>query len=761
MESLLEYIFYGVYIIAFAFLLLVLYLNNTNRRLKYLLKKINELSGSNKEADFPDSKIKEKSLKILRGIVKIRQALSDIHIRKFIYEYFLSANIITLVGSILLAVGIGFFVRYPEFNQQIGIIGRMSIALLGSFFLLFISNWLRKKHPAYSSLVMGASFGILYFSVITGFYNYSLYSIGTAFSIILLLTGFSVTLAVFLKRPSLVVLSVWSAALAPFLVDYDFSDPGLLFNYIIILDLGVLILTAVNRRLFLNLSTFIFSGVYFLIWLIKSFQSDNFSFFEAGFLYLIIFYLLLLTIHSIGNILNKNIFKPFELSSIITLNMLVFAGGYGMLTVLKPEWLGLFTALMAVFNLIYLTLLQKLAQFNKRLIYLVVGLVLVFVTLIPPVEFVGRSIVMVWSLQLVMLLWIAQKIDVLIMKLGSFLLSIAVLVNTAQLLQTVFRSISPLAENKTLFFNLDFISGTMASFSFLVAVLLLSREKGTYFFSIFKVKTFKIVLIASAVILFYLNLYVEIKYHITNRVYSEYARIIFMGIYNFAFVLLAAIPTLFVKKLKVKLLAPIIAGASLLAYFVFYYMVTLKARSEYISSGGITTEQFYSIFFIDLIVAALFLVSYFNLNKVFRTKKVLREITLWPFVIFLVIAMSFAMDHINVIINSRNGVWAADLLEEVHRMQYTVLWSVSAMAMIVIGTVFNVRQLRQLATFSVFVILFKLLVIDLGNMEFYERTVSFITVGSVLLIIALIYQLNKKKFDLKESDSALFKELQN
>ena len=747
MEHLLEYLFYGVYATASAFLLLVLYLNRTNRRLNYLLGKINKLSGVDENEGFPKSKIRNSRQKFLRFLVIARQKLNDIEIRRYIHEYFLAANFITVIGSILFVLGIGFFVRFSVFDYFPDIISRSVIALGGSLLLIFVSHSMYKKHPAFSSIIMGGAFSILYFTLITAYYNYNLFGTGTAFIIAFLITAFSVLLSLGYKRYSLVTLAFIAAYSTPFLVNYSDSDSFLLFNYLILLDIGVLVLVIFKKNLFLNLTAFAFTGVYFLIWLITSIKIGHQANYDIGFLYLIIFFLILLPLNTISNIVKKKFFLPFELSVIITLNMMVYAAGMYMLLSLNPDYRGLFTALLAVFNLVFLYILLTKVKYNQRLVYLTIGLIIIFVTLIPPVELVGRSISMVWALQLILLLWISQKLDVVLMKLGAVLISLALIYNTLTELFGVLLAINPLAEPKDILINTDFMSGLAAALALLFSVFMMSREKSKFIFKPLRVKLYQIFAGIAAGILLYFSLFVEIKYQLTTHVSSFYARQIYLGIYNFAFASSIVAATIFLQARKIKFISLIPAALIFLGYFVFYYLVVIRARSQYIAEGGIHLSQFAFVFIIDLIMVGVMFAVHLNLKQAYKNNKILSQFTLWPLVIFLFIASSLALDHYWIILYADQGIMASELLEEAHRMPYTVLWAILALLLTFFGTVFKQIQFRQIALFAVLVVLIKLLMSDMADMNTEERTFAMLVVGAVLLLIALIYQFNKKKFD--------------
>jgi hypothetical protein len=747
MEHLLEYLFYGVYATAFAFLLLVLYLNRTNRRLNYLLSKINKLSGTDENEGFPKSKIRNSKLRVLRLLVKVRQTLNNIKIRRYIHEYFLAANFITVIGSILFVLGVGFFVRFPGFDYFPDIISRAVIALGGSLLLIFISHTMYRKHPAFSSVIMGGAFSILYFTLITAYYNYHLFSTGTAFIIAILITAFSVLLSLGYKRYSLVTLAFIAGYSTPFLVDYTNSDTFLLFNYLILLDIGVLVLVIFKKSLFLNLTAFAFTGVYFLIWLVTSIQIGHQANYDIGFVYLLIFFIILLPLNTISNMVKRIFFLPFELSVVITLNMMVYAAGMYMLLYLNPDYRGLFTALLAVFNLIFLYILLTQVKYNQRLVYLTIGLIIIFVTLIPPVELVGRSISMVWALQLILLLWISQKLDVVLMKLGAVLISLALIYNTLAELLGVLHGINPLAEPKDILINTDFMSGFAAALSLLFSIFLMNREKGKYIFKPLRVKLYQIFAGIAAGILLYFSLFVEIKYQVTTHVASFYARQIIMGIYNFTFAGVIVAATVFLEGRKIKFISLIPAALIFTGYLLFYYLVVIRARSQYIAEGGISLAQFSAVFIIDLITVGVMYAVHLNLKQAYKNNKFLSQFTLWPLVIFVFIASSLALDHYWVIQYADQGIMASELLEEAHRMPYTVLWAILALLLTFFGTIFKQIQLRQISLFAVLVVLVKLLLSDMAVMNTEERTVAMLVVGAVLLFIALIYQFNKKKFD--------------
>ncbi len=746
MESLLQYLFYGIYATAFAFFMLVIYLNHTNRRIGLLLKKINVLSGKDENADMGRSLTQKIKWKLFRLIVKAKAVYENFNLQKYVYEYLLKGNIITVIGSILFVLGISFFVRFSIFDSLLNFTARMTIALLGSILLIILSHLMFKKHQAFSSVILGASFSIMYFSFITAYYNYRLFSTEVIFFIIIIITIFAVTLSLIYKRYLLVTLSFLAAYTSPFLVGWQLYDSFLLFKYLIILDIGLLVQISFRKNLFLNLTAFTFSGLYFLIWLVKSSGVQDYQNFDVGFLYLMIFYIILIPINSISNILKKKLFKAFELSVIITLNMLFYTAGMYMLNILNPEYRGVFTAVPAIVNLVFLIILLKYVNYNKNLKWLAMGLIVVFMSLIPPVALIGRSISMVWALQLILLLWISQKINVVLMKLGAFLISLAFTVNTLMALVKIYLDLTPLSAIKPILMNSDFISGLATSASLAISIYLMKNEQGKFLFKPMKVKYYKVYAGLSAGILLYASMYVELKYQITTRITSIYSQKIIEILFNFGFVFLPVLASLFLKPKFIKKLSIQLSLLMLAVYLITFYFVTVRARASLIAGNDISQGQFMMTFFIDFILLLMLLIAHINSKKLLPQGKYLYKLTIWLLSIFVFISLSFSLDHYWIIKYSNQGAMTAELLTKVHLLPYTLLWSSLALLLTTIGTIFNIRPLRRIAIFSVISILIKLFFHDMIKMNIQERTLAMIVVGTVLIIITFIYQFNQKKF---------------
>ena len=94
----------------------------------------------------------------------------------------------------------------------------------------------------------------------------------------------------------------------------------------------------------------------------------------------------------------------------------------GMVALSNPfgeNFKGLFTAALGVFNFVFAYTLYKNVRVDKNLVFLLIGLVLTFISLAAPVQLEGNYITLFWAAETALLLWLSQKSGIRLMKLAS------------------------------------------------------------------------------------------------------------------------------------------------------------------------------------------------------------------------------------------------------------------------------------------------------------------------------------------------------
>src|SRR5262249_17904761 len=132
-----------------------------------------------------------------------------------------------------------------------------------------------------------------------------------------------------------------------------------------------------------------------------------------------IFYVVFALMNIINNIKEKRKFDVFELSILLSNTFLFYGEGMHILSYYHKDLQGLFNAALAAFNLVCALLLYKKFRADSKLIYMMIGLTLTFVTLIAPVQLEGNYITLFWALESVLLMWLAQRSGLIIYRFAS------------------------------------------------------------------------------------------------------------------------------------------------------------------------------------------------------------------------------------------------------------------------------------------------------------------------------------------------------
>ena len=94
-----------------------------------------------------------------------------------------------------------------------------------------------------------------------------------------------------------------------------------------------------------------------------------------------------------------------------------------LLGMVATQYMGIFTAGMAVFHFAFILPLRKMLKVGDHLQTMLIGLVLTFITLAVPIQLDGNAITLFWAAEAVLVLFLAQRTDLNLLKIGSVVLS--------------------------------------------------------------------------------------------------------------------------------------------------------------------------------------------------------------------------------------------------------------------------------------------------------------------------------------------------
>ncbi|HEY8937709.1 MAG TPA: DUF2339 domain-containing protein, partial [Cyclobacteriaceae bacterium] len=249
-------------------------------------------------------------------------------------EKFIGENLANKVGIGILVLGIGFFVKYAIDQEWINEIGRVFIGILCGGILIGVAHRMRKTFAAFSSVLVGGGIAILYLTIFIAFHEYQLFSQAAAFILMVVITGFTILLSLAYDRIELAILAILGGFGSPFMVSTGEGNYVVLFTYVLILDVGMLVLAYYKKWNLVNIIAYIFTLLLFGSWLGARFDGTNISMIVGAIIFATLFYLVFFAMNIINNIKERTPFQSIEISMLLSNTFLYYAAG---MTILNNE----------------------------------------------------------------------------------------------------------------------------------------------------------------------------------------------------------------------------------------------------------------------------------------------------------------------------------------------------------------------------------------------------------------------------------------
>lgn len=266
-------------------------------------------------------------------------------------EKFIGENLLSKIGIAIFVIGMGFLVKLGIDNDVISEGMRVAIGVLIGAGLIGLAHYLRNSFSKFSSILVGGALAILYFTIALAMHEYQLIPQTAAFVIMVFITAFAVLLSIAYDRKSLAVLALIGGFGTPFFVSTGEGNFAVLLSYILILDIGMLILVYFKKWNLVNYLAYAFTYILFAGVFSLKFLGDEDSARFSIFLFLTAFYLIFFLMSIIYNIKNKLKFNFREVSMLLSNSAIYFAFGLAILHGFHNGlYSGVFTVLIALFN---------------------------------------------------------------------------------------------------------------------------------------------------------------------------------------------------------------------------------------------------------------------------------------------------------------------------------------------------------------------------------------------------------------------------
>ena len=682
-------------------------------------------------------------------------------------EKFIGENLISKIGIVILVLGVAIGAKYAIDNNLVSPLARIIIGYAFGFGLLGFAVKLKAKYHNFSAVLLSGAMAIMYFITFAAYSYYDLMSQSAAFALMLIFTVFTVLTAIIYDRVVIAHIGLVGAYTIPFLLSNNSGNYAFLFSYMAIINAGILAVSIKKYWKSLYYPSFVITWLTFSGWFLSGFRSAEHFTLALTFatVFFFIFYLTFLIYKTIsGRQLNA------ENIILILANSFVYYGlGFVIIESRADlrEFLGLFTMLNAGFHFAVAVALSRLQSADKSSVYLASALVLTFITIAVPVQFDGHWIILLWTAEAAILFWLGRTKQIPLYEIFAYPLMLLASVSlffdwtrVYELRQANEIAIFPL-------FNNHFLTSILfvAAFGFIAFLNKDRRYKTSLSEDFYKLATYAI----SAV--FLTALYNTFRMEIGNYFHFQSVQTavkdfnqntvsvdknldLFNIVWqiNYTALFLSILSFVNIKKLKNADLGfvNIALNATCLLVFLIgglYFLGELReswllqSNAEVFNRGVFhIVVRYVSLAFVVALIYSIY--EYFRQDFIseYFQKKHLEYVFDFLFYVSILVIVSSELTNWMDIFGYNDS----------YKLGLSILWGLFSLSLIVLGIARNKKHLRVGAIVLFAVTLAKLFFYDIAELGTISKTVVFVSLGILLLIISFLY--NKYKNLIFESE---------
>jgi uncharacterized membrane protein len=671
------------------------------------------------------------------------------------FEEFIGKNVASKVGILVTIIGIFIGARYAIEHNLVSPAVRVINGYISGIVLAAIAIRLKKKYEAYSAVLMGGGLAVLYFITFIAYGKYELLPQVPAFGLMLVCTAATVYTALWYNRVIIAHLGQIGAYAIPFLLSDNSGRYAVLFAYIAIINIGILIISFRKYWKSLFFSAFGLTWLIYLSWYLFISQSPKHN--TLAWTYLVIFFMIFYVTFLAYKLIKK---EQYNLSDVIVLlvNAFAFYGiGYGLLNdnANNHSFAGLFTLTNAAIHLVVSQVIRRLQLADRSLYYLVLGLVIVFMTIAVPVQFDGNWVTLLWTAEALLVFIIGRTRQAgTYEKLGT---GLALLGFISLLQDWIFHSGQFLVRGENAvypFANIIFFTGLLAAAA-QGTMLYFNRNKkyqsalpAGNIFRLFYDFVLPVLFLVTCYFVFDLEIngyFRQLDQYIHGAdgsfgVWSgEVDAFSFITQFTYTMVFVGAVTIINQRWVR----NIILAGCTLIAIVLLLFVLIIQgwvvlndlAVNYYQHSGA-------GLYFGSLNILMRYIIMAIAVALLFAGRKTVYDLLpqpdikrTWSLVIHTFILSLLSAEYLCWTTASGAG--------NQFKLGLSIVWGIYALLLIVLGIRHKMKHLRLAAIVLFLINLIKLFMYDLAGSGTITKTISFISLGVILLLVSFLY--NKYK----------------
>ena len=628
------------------------------------------------------------------------------------WEWLLGGNWLARIGIVALIFGVAFFISLAIDRGWLGELARVLLGIAGGLAFLAAGEYYRNRYAVWAQTVTGGGVAILYLSVYGAFALYGLISTELAFGAFALITLAGALLSLRHEAVGVAVLSIFGGFATPLLLREQLPDQRLLLAYVLVLDVGVLALAGFRNWRWFTLLAWAGSLILFAFWEMELEPSV-----ALGQIGITAIFLVFAGATVIFHLVRQQAAGVADLA-LVTLNAAGYYGiSYALMSDPYEQWMGGFTALVAVFYVALAAACRMRGPEQLNLTLFSAGLAVVFAVLAVPIQLGGPWVSVAWGVQGLVLLWLSFPLRMRELRWAGY----AMFAVSAVWLLAV-DTPGALAEDLTPFFNEYAISYAGAIVLPILGGLLLHLRRN----DLEPGEEVAIPLMALRVAIFV-------------------AAIIPVQVDGVWISVAWAVEAMLALWLSARL------RMAELRWFSYGLLGAMLVRLFWLDTISVEEETFRPVLnwrFLAFAagIAALYTSGWLSYRSLEETDP--SPVALWekrasiPALLALANLATLWLLSAEILAAADSDLFnlSASASENVASLGLSLLWSVYAAALIVVGVVWRWRWVRVAGLALLAVPVVKLFAYDSRTLEQEYRVIAFIALGLILLAGGLLYQ---------------------
>ncbi len=674
-------------------------------------------------------------------------------------EKIIGESWINKIGILILVIGVAIGAKYSIENNLISPLTRIILGYVTGTGLLGFGIKLKEKYESYSAVLVSGAMAIFYFITYFAYDFYGLIPQIMAFALMVIFTVFTVFAALKYNRSVIAHIGLVGAYAVPFLLSNDSGNATVLFSYIAIINLGILVVSVKKYWKSLYYAAFFLTWLIFAVWFWDSYYYQDHK--VLAFVFATLFFLMFYAVAVTNRIIQEQKLAKRDIILILLNSFIYFGFGYGILNQgITEHYLGLFTLFNAAVHFVvgYSIRNKKLADNN--LFYLVLGLVFTFITIAIPVQLDGNWVTLLWIAQAVLLFWIGRTKGVFMYEKISYVIMALAFMS----LLHDWESYSYTQSNA--FFNVVFLTSLLVAAAYgYITYLGTKKEYIVAQNQNSLTNAMKVIIPVLLIIVSYFTFNNEISLYFENwfkssavnsenndgysNYYAHYnyfipsLKSVFLIGYSIVFFsVLSVFNVLKIKSKVLGLLAIIFTVITLFSSQTIGLYFLGELREAYIDRAS---NEFYQIGFGYVLVRyVLFACAAFGVYSLFKYIKqefmspMNKGLKFLAELVFYVFILCFLSNELITWLDLAGN-------KGVFKLGLSILWGVYALFLISLGIYKRKKYLRIGAIVLFAITLIKLFLYDITHLNTISKTIVFISLGILLLIISFLYNKFKDK----------------